>query len=280
MLITMRFLCLLAALCVSAGAASRYEGRGLVVAADPEHHTLTISHEAIPGYMDAMAMPFEVRGRSLPPGTNVTFTLVVEQRRSWIENVREAPFASAERDPSLAKRLELIDRVTGTVPVAVKPGEVVPDFKLTDQAGKAVSLAALLGKVVAVTFVYTRCPLPDYCLRLSNNFDRLSKRFPTSELVLLTISFDPVHDTADKLAQYGGIWKADAARWHFLTGAPKEIERVTGLFGVTAWKDDGLLTHSLHTAIIGRDGRLVANLEGNKFSAKQLGDLVEKTLSR
>jgi protein SCO1/2 len=98
--------------------------------------------------------------------------------------------------------------------------------------------------------------------------------------VLLTISFDPVHDTPEKLAEYAGIWRANPARWHFLTGAAKDVERVSGLFGVAAWKDDGLLTHSLHTAIIGRDGKLVANLEGNRFTAQQLGDLVEKTLAR
>ena len=277
----MRFLFLLATLSLLASGATRYQAKGLVVAEDPKAHTLTISHEAIPGFMEAMSMPFELRGRSFAPGTTVTFTLVVEQRRSWVEDVRPVAFESSERDPALASRLQLIDRVTGSAAVPLKLGESVPDFTLTDQTGKPVSLSQLKGKVVAVTFVYTRCPLPDYCLRLNNNFDRLNKRFAMrSDLVLLTISFDPVHDTTDKLAQYGGIWKADAARWHFLTGAPKDIERVSGLFGVTAWKDDGLLTHSLHTAVIGRDGRLVANLEGNKFSAGQLGDLVEKTLGR
>ena len=276
----MRLVVISAVFCLLLQGAERYSGKGLVVATDAARHTLTISHEAIPGLMDAMAMPFEVRGRMAPAGVVVGFTLVVEKDRSWVEDVREIAFSSAERDPALADRLRLIDRVAGTAPVAVRPGEVVPDFTLTDQAGKAVSLASLRGKVVAVTFVYTRCPLPDYCLRLSNNFDRLNKRFPKADLVLLTISFDPVHDTADKLAQYGSIWKADPARWHFLTGAPAEIEKVCGYFGVTAWRDDGLLTHSLHTAVIGRDGRLMANLEGNQFSSRQLGDLVEKVIGR
>lgn len=275
----MRLFGLFALFTLVASGATRYSARGLVVAADPAQHTLTISHEAIAGYMDAMSMAFEVRGKTFPPGTGVTFTLVVEQKKSWIEGIREVPFTSPERDPSLANRLQLIDRINGTAPTALRPGERVPNFTLTNQAGRPVSFSELRGKVVAVTFIYTRCPLPDYCMRLSNNFDRLSKRFPkASDLVLLTVSFDPVYDTTDKLAQYSGIWKADAARWHFLTGATKEIERVSGLFGVTAWRDDGLLTHALHTAVIGRDGRLMANLEGNRFSAKQLGDLVEAAL--
>ena len=202
-------------------------------------------------------MPFAVRSSTtFPSGTMVTFTLVVDRRTSWIEGVRELPFESSERDPALAKRLELIDRVTGTSTLALHPGSLVPDFTLTDQTGQTVSLAALRGKVVAVTFVYTRCPLPNYCLRLANNFDQLAKRFPKSDLVLLTLSFDPVHDTAAKLAQYGSIWKADPERWHFLTGPATDVEQVCALFGVTAWRDEGLLTHSLRTAIIGRDGRL------------------------
>lgn len=277
----MRVFALLAILSVAATGATRYRAKGLVVAEDQGQHTLTISHEAIPGYMDAMSMPFSLRGKGFPPGTIVEFTLVVEAQRSWVEDVRSLGFTSAERDPALASRLRLIDRAMGAEVAAVAVGDEVPDFTLRDQNGKPVSLSAFRGKVVAVTFVYTRCPLPDYCLRLNNNFEQLNRRFAAkSDLALLTISFDPVHDTTDKMGQYGAIWKADPARWRFLTGDPKEVERVTGMFGVTAWKDDGLLTHSLHTAIIGRDGKLRANLEGNKFSARQLGDLVERVLAQ
>ena len=276
----MRIPVLLATFSLLAGGTARYSVRGLVIAENVRQHKLTISHEQIPGYMDAMSMPFEVRGSSAPPGTTISFTLVVDAKRSWVEDVRPLAFESAERDPALASRLQLVDRAMGQGSSPLSVGERVPDFTLTDQTGRSVSLGEMRGQVVAVTFVYTRCPLPDYCLRLNNNFDRLSKRFAArDDLRLLTISFDPVHDTPDKLAQYGSIWKADARRWQFLTGSPQEIERVSAMFGVTAWKDDGLLTHSLHTAVVGRDGRLVANLEGNKFSAKQLGDLVESVLA-
>jgi protein SCO1/2 len=144
-------------------------------------------------------------------------------------------------------------------------------------------LSQFAGKVVALNFVYTRCPLPDYCFRLSNNLAQLQKRFGDrlgKDLVLLTITFDPVRDTPDVMAKYAHIWNADTKSWHFLTGTVAEVQRVCGMFGVAAWQDEGVLTHSLHTVVIDRRGRLAANVEGNSYTAKQLGDLVEEVIKR
>jgi len=163
------------------------------------------------------------------------------------------------------------------------PGQHVPDFTLTDQANRQISLSQFTGKVVAVTFIYTTCPLPDYCFRLSNNFGRLAKRFAAQmgrDLVLLSITFDPVHDQPEVLAKYGATWKADANSWHFLTGSLTDIQAVCRKFGVNFWQDEATLTHSLHTVVIGRDGKMAANFEGNEFTAVQLGDFVDMTLSR
>ena len=161
-------------------------------------------------------------------------------------------------------------------------GQTVPDFTLTDQTGQRVSLSRFAGKVVGVTFIYTSCPLPDFCFRLSNNFERLQKRFATkmgSDLVLLSISFDPVHDTPEVLAKYASTWKADPNSWHFLTGTPAEVKPVCRRFGLNFWPDEGSLAHSLHTLVIDREGKLAANFEGNQFSAEQLGDFVDATLN-
>jgi protein SCO1/2 len=162
-------------------------------------------------------------------------------------------------------------------------GQMVPDFALTDQTGKIVHLHQLEGKVVALTFGYSRCPNPNYCLRLSNNLGRLAKRFHEQagrDLVLLTVAIDPEHDQGAALADYAAVWKADPAVWHFLTGPLPEVKQVSGMFGMNFWRDEGLLTHSLHTVIIDREGRLAANLEGNQFSAEQLGDLVQIVMIR
>ena len=233
-------------------------------------------------------MPFRVKDAAslsgIAPGTRVEFTLVVDKGSSWIEKLHAVPFRSGERDPEQARRLGLIESIIGkSTANQVTVGQAVPNFSLTDQSNRATSLAEFSGKVVALNFVYTRCPLPDYCFRLSNNLAQLQKRFGDQlgrDLILLTITFDPVRDTPAVMANYAHIWNADLKAWHFLTGPLPEVQRVCNWFGVAAWQDEGILTHSLHTVVIDRKGKLAANLEGNQYSAKQLGDLVAEVLKR
>jgi len=144
-----------------------------------------------------------------------------------------------------------------------------------------VSLSQFRGKVVVANFVYTTCALPNFCLRLANNLAVLQKRFTKElgrDLVLLTISFDPIHDTPEVLASYASQWDANPDTWRFLTGPPADVERACRLFGVHAFSNEGLLDHSLHTVIINREGYLVANIEGNQFTATQLGDVTAGVL--
>jgi protein SCO1 len=288
---TATFLCL--ALLLGAGPApstQHYQVSGLVLSVDPAHRTVTVSHDAIPGYMEAMVMPYRVRGRSalasLQAGTKIGFTLVVGTTSSFICDIHVQDYDSQERDPSLARRLQTVDAVMRSksgLPAMIERGQTVPDFSLVDQNRQPVTLSEFSGKVVAMTFIYTRCPLPDYCFRLSNNFQRLQKRFPDRmgrDLVLLSVTFDPDYDQPEVLAKYAVIWKADLNGWHFLTGPMASIKEVCGRFGMNFWPDEGLMTHSLRTVIIDRDRKLVANLEGNQYSAVQLGDLLDATLKQ
>ncbi len=146
-----------------------------------------------------------------------------------------------------------------------------------------VRLSALQGRVVAITFIYTRCPLANFCFRMSNNFGVLQRRFADrmeKDLVLLGISFDPEYDQPETLADYARTWTKDSKGWHFLTVPSADVKNLCGEFGVNLWQDEGLLTHSLHTVILDRQGRIAANVEGNEYSAKQLGDLVEAVMNR
>jgi protein SCO1/2 len=259
----------------------------MVVSVNPAAKSFTVSHERIAGLMDAMTMPFEVRQaedlRGLVPGAVVEFALVVGDTTSYATRIAVRRYQTVEQDPSTARRLSVMKRMAGftTPPVAI--GAAMPDFALIDQQRARVTLAGFAGKVVVVNFVYTRCALPQFCLRMSNNFGALQRRFSRElggDLVLLTITFDPERDTPEALASYASRWQANPAGWHFLTGSTAEIRRVCALFGQEAFPDEGLMNHSLHTAIIGRDGALVANIEGNQFTAEQLGDLVQATLRR
>ncbi len=264
-----------------------YPVTGLVVAVDATARQVTVSHDRIAGFMDAMTMPFEVRQPSdlagVVPGAQVTFTLVVGRTAAYATRIVVRRYESVERDPRTARRLGVMKRLAGLSAPPVSLGARVPGFTLTNQARQSVSLAALAGKVVVVTFVYTRCALPQFCVRMSDNFGALQRRFGAAlgrDLVLLTVTFDPERDTPEVLAAYADRWHANPAGWHFLTGPATEIRRVCALFGQDAFPDEGLVNHSLHTAVIDRAGTLVANIEGNRFTHEQLGDLVQATLRR
>jgi protein SCO1/2 len=267
--------------------AREYPVTGMVLGVDRSRNTFTASIQSIPGFMPAMAMPFEVRHKkeldSLSPGAVVEFVLVVNDKSSYAERIRIVRYQSAEQDPLAASRLKLLTDMAGARPRHVLAiGETVPDFTLTDQQRRSVALSDLRGKVVAINFIYTSCPLPNFCLRIANNFGVLQQRFKAQlgrDLVLLTVTFDPVHDTPAVLAQYAGRWSADPTAWHFLTGPIGDVQRVCHLFGVDFFPDEGLMNHSLHTAIIDRQGRMVANIEGNQFTADQLSDLIKAVLN-
>lgn len=269
-------------------AEQRYSALGLLVQVDRPHHSIDVSCQAIPGYMNAMEMRFPVRKRDaldgLQPGMMIEFTLAVKKHSAYVENIRIHPYQSTDQEPMGVRQLQLVENlVAPKAEAALDVGQPVPDFTLIDQTRQDVTFSKLAGKVVAITFIYTSCPLPNYCFRLSNNFALLRKRFADRmdrDLVLLSITFDPEHDQPEVLASYARTWKSDAKGWYFLTGPAPEVQKVCRMFGMNFWPAEGLMTHSLHTVIVGRDGKIVANLEGNEFTAPQLGDFVETVLRR
>jgi protein SCO1 len=267
----------------------RFSASGVVLQVNRRQQSVRISCREIPGYMAAMVMDFPVRNGGemdgLSPGAMVDFTLVVTADSAYAESIRVHEFQSMDQEPMAARQLGLTSRLVDS-DAAIKPlsaGQRVPDFALTSHKGEPIKLSQFAGKVVAITFLYAHCPLPNYCYRLSNNFAIVQKRFADHigrDLVLLSITFDPEHDQPDVLSQYAAKnWKAaDAQGWYFLTGPLPEIQKVSLECGMNFWQDEGLITHALHTVILDRNAQLVANLEGNEFTAQQLGDLLESLL--
>lgn len=282
-----RFTITLLLLPCMAWASKQYSATGMVIKVDPPHKTMVVSCETIPGFMEAMTMPFTVRDSReighLTPGTIVDFTVVVDKETSYAAHIHVNPYQSAEQDPFTAQRLKLLDQVTNGVQIKpVSVGEVVPDFTLIDTARHPVTLSQFSGQVIALNFIYTSCALPNFCYRITNNFGVLQRRFKERlgrDLVLITVTFDPQRDQPEVLARYAQTWKADPATWYFLTGPVSDVRRVTDMFGMDFFPDEGLMNHSLHTAVIDRQRKLVANIEGNHYSAEQLGDLVQSVLS-
>jgi protein SCO1 len=263
-------------LLLTAGCARRYKMEGLILGTEPNRPGFLVSHRAITGVMPAMAMPVRVRNakdlEGLAPGSRVRFTLV----SSYARNIHIEKSAGVIKDGG--------DTIVLTVPKnKVALGQPVPDFTLTDQQSRVIRLAELRGRVVVVNFIYTRCPLPDVCPRLSATFARLQRRFPDQmgkDLALLSVTLDPTYDTPEVLARYASIWKAIPAGWHFLTGTTEEVQDVAGRFGLVYWPEEGLITHTSSTGIIGRDGRLAALVEGTSHTADQLGDLTKQELEK
>jgi protein SCO1/2 len=272
-----RVTALVLAILATAGCATHHEARGVVLRVDPDARTMIVSHDAVPGVMDAMVMPFDLRdprdARAVVPGDRLAFRISTHKGRTRIDRLRLLS-AALPAAPSAAVPAQAM---------AVKLGEPVPDFTLTSHHGGPLTLSSLRGKAVAVAFIYTRCPLPDYCPRLMTNFRAVKQRFAermNRDLVLLTVTFDPQFDTTETLRNYSRRHGADVEGWHFLTGAKDDIGRVCELFGVEFWPEEGLITHTLRTAVVDRNGRLAATLEGKDYSGRQLGDLLESVLGR
>jgi protein SCO1/2 len=278
---------LIAVLAITVSAQDRHSVRGMVLEVDPASRTVVVSHDAIPGVMPAMAMPFEVRSarelNGLTAGAVIAFTLVLERQSGWAEGVRVVRYESVEQDPVTARRLRLLRDIVFPPATPFGVGQTVPDFTLIDQTRARVSLSQFRGKVVALNFVYTSCVLPQFCYRLANHFNVVRRRFDERmgrDLVLLTVTFDPARDTPERLAEYGRQWNANPAVWRFLTGDAAEIARVARRFGLDAFPDEGLISHSTRTVVIDRAGALAASIEGNQYTAAQLGDLLEAVLGR
>jgi protein SCO1/2 len=246
--------------------AHRYPVEGVVVETVPAQRQMVVAHRPIDNYMPAMTMPFRVGkevdlGR-LTPGTRVEFELNVGKNASFAQKVRVIESKS--------------DFILPKAPASqVSIGNKMGSFSLIDQTGKTVSLSDFAGKVVVVDFIYTRCPLPDVCPRLSATFAAVSKKMPDVEFLSITI--DSQYDTPEVLSQYARRWQAEES-WRFLTGTPDQIQEVAGLFGLIYWPEEGSITHTVATAVIGRDGTLKARIEGAGYRPDQLRALLEHAL--
>jgi len=257
----------------------RYDLKGKVVAVNKSERTATIAHEDIKGYMPAMTMPFKIKNDAdlemLKPGDQVTGTLVVDDVESWVEitAIVEGPVTD----------LQNVD-----VPGEPRPGTDVPDFGLVNQDGKRVHLAQYRGQALALTFIYTRCPMPAQCTLMSNNFAAIDQELQKQPDIyakthLLTISFDPEYDSPKVLRSYGashtGRYTDETFQhWEFAGGSADEVKGIAQYFGLRYFHDtesgQDQVIHSLRTVVIGPDGKLFKLYRGNEWKpAEIVGDL-------
>jgi protein SCO1/2 len=255
---------------------SRYALTGQVRRIDRAAGLLTLRHDEIPGYMPAMTMPFVVQDHAqldeLQPGDRVRATLVVKGEESRLVDVTVTEWA----DPGAQADQDRANAV-------LKPGNDVPDFTLTTQEGKQLRLSELKGNVVVFTFIYTRCPLPDYCPAVDRKFAELSRRVQllgaaADRVRLLSISFDPEHDTPEVLARHAAIVGAKPPAWMFCVASHEELRRIAPSLGLSYGPVENEIIHTLSTAVVDSDGKLAALELGKGWSVDQVFSLVREAL--
>ncbi len=252
-----------------------YEARGLVRGTAPDHKTIEIEHEDIPGFMPSMTMPFSARDKNeiadLKMGDAISFRLNVTQRDSWIDRV--AKIDPAQLHLPAPKPALSAAAITATRN-RLHEGDAMPEFQLRNQDGKPVTLETFKGHPFVVTFIFTRCPLPNFCPRMSQNFSELQKAIRASSdslaaTRLLSISFDPQFDTSEVLKKYAHSEDADSSIWTFATGDPAEIHSLTTAFSLLVQPESATISHGLATALVDREGTIVKIWRGNGWTSAE-----------
>src|SRR6185436_3513465 len=256
--------------CRRSGNEKRYDFKGKVIVVEPDKHLVTVSHEDIKGYMPAMTMPFAVKNESdlqiLAPDDEITATLVINGKHSWLEDL-------------------IITRQSATAPAMpgaqmAKPGDEVPNFTLLNQDNREIHVKDYRGKTLLLTFIYTRCPVPDYCTLMSDNFAQIDRALGQDpELYgkthLLSISIDPEYDTPKVLRSYGAAhterYQSETfAHWEFAGGTKEQVKEIAQFFGLTYFPEKDQIIHALRTVIINPQGKVTKIYGGNDWKPEQI----------
>jgi len=262
----------------AASAVQAFEVRGVIHAVDPKLNRLRIEHEEIPNYMSAMTMWLPVKRSDLltdiAVGDSIAFRLEVTEDDSWISRIEKlaagSPGAAASATKATSSEREA---------ERVQAGERVPDFTITNQHGQPIKLSDFRGKAVVVNFIYTRCPLPNFCPALSRNTAALQKELTATrpgQFQIISITIDPEYDTPAVLKRYAGTWTTNQATWSFGTSSRDDIGTIASYFGLIHERaTTGLIDHDLRTALISPEGKLIHIWKSNFWKPSEVITFLE-----
>jgi protein SCO1 len=254
--------------------ARHYETRGIVRSVAPDRTTLDIEHETIPGFMPSMTMPFIVRNSkeiaNLRSGDTISFRVEVTDKDVWIADVKKIPTNEVQLPKSTP-----LPRPSTKASQRLREGDALPVFELTNEKGERVTLDTFRGRPWILTFIFTRCPMPNFCPRMAKNFAALQSAIKSgdgalAQTRLLSITIDPQFDSPAILKDYGQHEGADPKIWNFATGATSEIEDLTRAFGVYTEREGGTINHGLTTALVDRDGNIANLWRGNAWTVDEV----------
>ena len=257
----------------------RYDLKGKVVMVEKEKRLVTISHENVEGLMPAMTMPFTVPSQAdldyLAPEDQVSATLVVDGSQSWLENLFVTRMSADSSGTSGA-----------APPTEAQPGDEVPNFTLVNQDGKQIGLQNYRGKALLLTFIYTRCPLPEYCTLMSNNFAQIDRQLQQDPAVyarthLLSVSIDPQFDTPQVLRSYGAAHTEryeheTFTHWEFASG--EQVKDLAQFFGLRYFDENDQIIHGLKTVIIKPDGKVAKVYTGNEWKPEDFANELKSVI--
>jgi protein SCO1/2 len=251
--------------------------RGVVRQIADDRREVTIQHEAIAGYMPAMTMEFNVRDTNelngISPADEITFKLDIGENDSWIEHIH-----------FIAHRVEVVTNNTFVfhVPTSeLKPGDMLPDCEFVAEDGNVIHLSDFRGKAVAFTFFYSRCPLPDYCPRMSKNFYETRQLLLTTSNTpanwqLLSISFDPGFDNSEMLSSYASFFRGgDTNRWLFATAPTNTLAHLAPQLDLMIMRDGvNIMSHNLRTVVLDPQGHIFRQFDGNQWTPQELANAI------
>jgi protein SCO1/2 len=257
-----------------------FEAEGRVTGVADGGETLYIEHEKIEGFREAMSSPFQIESPSisdsLKRGDALRFQFTAGTGQARITGIEELPDNALPQNPA-AKEME---NAEGAPSASLDVGEQVPDVTLVDQEGEEIRLSDFRGKALVLTFIYTECPLPDFCPLMSKQFAALQPKLKDAfgeEVHLLSISFDPKTDTPPVLTEYGQKYTDDFSTWTFATPPSQgELERAKEAFSITTTEKKGEIVHNLVTALVGPDGRLVWTWRGNDWTPEDILEVAKQ----
>lgn len=251
--------------------ARQYRLKGQVLALAPDRHELTVKHDDIPGFMPAMTMAYRVKEtnalRGLSRGDLIAATLNVRDAEAWLSAIQRTGHTNVADNGPGPRVMDILE-----------PGDMVPGQSLQDEIGRPRRLTDWRDHAVAVTFIYTRCPMPDFCPLMERQFADVQKRIQADSSLrdsvhLVAVSIDPQHDTPDVLRAHARARGVDARVWTYLTGRPDAVEEIASRFGVSIIRepeDLATITHNLRTAVIDPRGRLVKIHSGSDWTPASL----------
>ena len=258
-----------------------YQVKGLIKELLPEKKKVKIAHEDIPGYMEAMTMMLDVRDAKelggLQPGDTVTFRMLVTEDDGWIDQLKkiDGPRTPLPPEPSSFRRVRDVE------PLAV--GDKMADYTFTNTLGRVVRISDFKGKALAFTFIFTRCPFPTFCPRLSSNFESAQQLLkamsggPTNWHIL-SITIDPDYDTPERLKEYSARYHADPQHWDYLTAPLIDITAIGEQFGLQFWRANPAepINHNVRSVVVDANGIIQWITPDNDFKPDVLAEQMVK----